>query len=232
MIAATLALLALSQPTPKYDPSVLQSIRDSSVRVQYKVKVGEHYFSNGEVHDKFRFASSSGTVVRADKDSFVVLTCSHGLYHGGKIVEKPYVVSLDGWFQYAKVLACDAGRDVAVLEVGWKDHPFKAVTVADGDTYGKGAAVIRCGHPDNRKRTLVDCSLTGERTSINRNAEHEAVELYPFAIKGDSGGGLFRASYGKLIGMTVSTTEDYTTSRAVTLKPILYTLKQAGVKLR
>lgn len=222
MITAILTLIALSQPTPKYDPSVLQSIRDSSVRVQFKVRTDD--FGN------YRLASSSGTVVDATKDSFTVLTCSHGLYdHGRKFPAYIIIGPVDSGVKYAgKVLADDRDRDVAVLSVSAPDHKFKLVKVA-AFAPKLTTPIIRCGFPKNTHRVIVSGTLL-RSVYINGRPEAKAWAATPAAVGGDSGGGVFTNS-GELVGVTVMS-DGLSEMTVSSHDSVQYILKQAGVRLR
>lgn len=216
-----LLTLAIGQPNKPVSAEVLQGIRDSSVRVQFSV-----HYADG----KMNTATSSGTVIEAGKDEFVVLTCSHGLYWNKRRQDKFNVRSMTGQDYPAVLITDDPARDVAVLRVRVKDHPFKPSAVAKSDEYKAKTDAIRIGYPRNKHRTIVRATLTGQLVWINNDEENEAATVNPAAIQGDSGGGLFRSSDGKLIGMTVMTTEGADESTAVTLKTIRYVLNKAGVK--
>lgn len=234
MVEYAVLALVLSQPVPKKGAdlaldAVVKSIKDSSVRVQFRVKTSTWRDHEGNPHDNFQEATSSGTVVQAGKDHFYVLTCAHGLYHQDQRLSKFTVQGpVNGGPTYrAKVLADCRKRDVAVLLVeDAKGHKFKTSLIGFDETYAKPVPVIRCGHPFNKNRVIVH-GTTRDKTYINGLPDAKAVSARPHAIQGDSGGGLFRTKDGRLVGVTVSSNEE--TMVAVSVPTIEYILKKAGV---
>ncbi len=220
----TPALEKLPNPNPPAVKAaaedIVQNIKDSSVRVQFRTG-GQNY----------KEATSSGTVVLIQKDRFYVLTCAHGLYEQGQRMPSFIVQgSRNGGPTYkGKVVADDRQRDVAVLVVEAASHKFKVSPVCLKETYATPVEMIRCGHPFNKNRMILQGTTRKGLAYINGLSEAQAVSARPHAIQGDSGGGIFRKSDGKLIGVTVSSDNDV--MMAATNKSIGYILDKAKIKV-
>lgn len=197
---------------------VVQSIKDSSVRVEVRTKD----IRTGKTCRKY----ACGTVIHADKGGFYVLTCAHGLYTlEGHCVPSAIVQGpVNGGTQYEGwVVAESHQRDVAVLKVSAEKHPFKASAVAWDGVWTK-LPIIRCGYPEGKYRYLVHGRLTGRTAILHNTPSAKAVGVWPDSVGGMSGGGVFRESDGKLLAVTSVVTH------AAALSSVEYILDKAKIK--
>lgn len=211
------AALAVSQSkSVPSESQVLRSVWDSSVRVDVRLPggVSEH---------------GSGTVVDVSRDAFVVLTCAHVLADSDRPGAKLSVLHMESNSRHPfRVLASCRKRDVAVLEVKAPGHKARASRVAFSEPYKAGSKLIRCGFPGSRVRQTVHCSVLSEKSYLGSEPEAKLVSATPAAAQGNSGGGLFRVSDGKLVGVTV--VSDAHTMGASALPSVHHILEKAGLK--
>lgn len=144
----------------------------------------------------------SGTVIRADKTGFYVLTCRHVTEYRGEIAPgKLEVITHAGAALAAKVAAYDSRADLALLRVAAAGADVAVAEVADADDYRPGAAVTKVGYPGGGARVVADGVIADyTNTSVADPRVVSTVATAP-SVSGDSGGGLFRGSDRKLVGV-------------------------------
>lgn len=209
-----LLTLVMSQPAPAVKVSyadVVQSIKDSAVRVQYTI---------GN-----RTVTSSGTVIAVGDGGFRVLTCAHGVPTDAAVRKSLTVKGLSGPSYAATVKVVDYRREVAVLNVLAKGHKFKASEIAWDETRAT-LPIIRVGYPHNKARYMVHGKAKDVGGYIGNLPTARLIEVQPLSIQGMSGGGVFRESDGKLIGVTSTVTS------AASLKCIEHVLTKSKVMVK
>ncbi len=92
-----------------------------------------------------------------------------------------------------------------------------------------GTPVFRCGYPAARIRELAEGKLLPGESYIGTEPDAKLVSAVPHANQGNSGGGLFRASDGKLIGVTVMS-DFRIRMEASRLESIHFILKKAKIQ--
>ncbi len=143
--------------------------------------------------------SGSGTVIARDDKGFTVLSCAHVVESGGKYGKGNLtVVTAKGKTYAAKLVRYDRERDLSVFRVETNKPDVIAATLAKTEKYDAGLKLVKYGHTGGgplRKTEgeAADYSTTsGGFTNLVATAECKS---------GDSGGGVFRASDGKFIGV-------------------------------
>lgn len=132
----------------------------------------------------------SGTVIRKDKKSFRVLTCSHVIRDGAT---RYTVTTVDGKQYACQVLIHSVTCDLALLEsTAPASEAVQSVKLADkGWKYHAGRTVTKVGYPRAGPRVIrsgkVLPFVSGSTTHPDVVSTVASVE----AISGDSGGGLF-----------------------------------------
>lgn len=145
----------------------------------------------------------SGTVVKVEPGRMLVVTCDHVVGRGPATI---VVTTCDGVKHAAKLVASRPSRDLALLEIRLSG-PTKAqaATLATGESYQEGTATFRVGYPGGQsKARVVPGELTHHRLGDPRHPGWESVNSTVPAASGHSGGGLFRASDGAMIGVVHS----------------------------
>lgn len=170
---------------------------DATVRTTHTVSV-----RRGE----WAIQSGSGTVVGKTGGGFLVLSCAHvvefeGRYGKGELV----VTTRKGKDCKAKLLAWDAKRDLSLMEVTAKGADVEVALLADDEGYAKGEAVFKCGYPGGGRFRKGEGKIL--RLTETNDGYLNLLADAPSA-SGDSGGGVYRSSDGRLIGVLWGGRED------------------------
>lgn len=151
----------------------------------------------------------SGTVVKVEKDRFWVLTCEHCIRsdepgeHGLKIM-------LPSGMKYpADVLAYDAKKDLALVEVRANDARVSAAKLSDKNV-GLGTAVVKVGWGTGSRKEDVGVTTVHTETEGYQNVLADVK-----STNGDSGGGLFHKADGTLVGVVWGGRDDGLRARQV-----------------
>lgn len=173
-----------------------------------------------------RTGQGSGTVIRRDKDKFYVLTCSHVAEPAARYSQ---LVVVHGAKAFpAKLLVYCPVRDLALLECQGVTDAVPA-TVAKADSYVAGTPLFRCGYPKAGPRKVVRGRVLPVRAHAGGHPLVKLLTATPPSISGDSGGGVFRASDGQLIGVNYAS-DGHTSMTAARLESIWKLLNYSGVK--
>lgn len=172
----------------------------------------------------------SGTVVARDRKGFWVLTCRHCLEAGGACS----VVLQDGTTLPAEYRKYYHDHDLALLHVdvaGKGDCPVEVAPLDKCDECAAGEGCVKCGHPGGGPLSVLRGPVHRTDARIRPCAQHpNGSDTWVLKIScrsGDSGGGLYRAATGTLIGVVWGS--DGATSSAVPAADVRYFLKASGV---
>lgn len=172
----------------------------------------------------------SGTVVRADASKLVVLSCAHVCRHESGAAGRLTVMTHDGRWHPAKVLAVDPDADLSLMEVTLGAPCEVAVAkVAAGEGYKPKLAVVKVGFPLGGRRHVGRGEVLDVTSHHVRRPEVVVTVASAKARSGDSGGGLFRESDHALVGVVWGGREDGL--RASRLADIQALLRKAKLKL-
>lgn len=135
----------------------------------------------------------SGTLVEADAQRGVVLTCAHLFSQGtGEVT----VLLADGRRCEARLLTADRAWDLAALQIA---QPQAAAVTIAAEPPRPGEALSSCGYgPDGRYWCNRGQALGYVRTSTT--SSYETLELSGSARDGDSGGPVFNQR-GELVAV-------------------------------
>lgn len=141
-------------------------------------------------------AKSSGSGVIVSEDGYIV-TCSHVIDGASKI----YVYLDDGTSSEAKLVGVDNLNDLAVIKIEGSGYPH--AEFGDSSTLRVGESVFAIG---NALGQLSNTYTRGVISGLDRNLKVNSKEMTLLQTDaavnhGNSGGGLFRASDGTLIGI-------------------------------
>lgn len=141
-------------------------------------------------------AKSSGSGVIISQDGYIV-TCNHVIDGASKI----YVYLDDGTSSEAKLVGVDSLNDLAVIKMDGSDYPF--AVMGDSGSLRVGESVFAIGNALGQlSNTYTRGVISGldRNMSVNRR-EMTLLQTDAAVNQGNSGGGLFRASDGALIGI-------------------------------
>lgn len=145
----------------------------------------------------FRAAYSRGSGVLIRKDG-VLLTAAH-VVRGTSIAK---IMDVNGTHYRAAVLARDPDKDLALLKIiPTPLHPFAAAKISKKRPFGW--PVYAVGNPKVVSRAIT----VGVLTAID--PEYRRLWSDAMLDNGSSGGGLFDATNGKLISITVERFNSY-----------------------
>jgi serine protease Do len=139
-----------------------------------------------------RFGAGAGIVWRKDG---IILTNSHVVNR-----RAPRVILADNSEYTARVLAKDAARDLAVLQID--AHDLLAVQMADSDELRVGELVFAVGHPWGQ-RGYVTAGIVSGLSEVEVRGTHQTVRVIrtdASLAPGNSGGPLINAR-GQVIGI-------------------------------
>jgi len=139
--------------------------------------------------------NGSGTVVAAGAGGVRVLTCRH-VVEGATAVT---VTAHDGRVHRATVAAVDGRADLALLRLT-QAADLPAARLAGDDPLDRGTAVVKSGHPGAGHRVEGRGRVVGHSWAVGDPTNRSAIADTP-SVGGDSGGGLFRAADGRLVGV-------------------------------
>ncbi len=150
--------------------------------------------------DQSMVQCGSGTVVRVDQGSFYVLTCSHVVSIKKVVGTGKTEVLLSDKQKYAgKILGYDVNRDLSLIRCDYATGIVPAKFADDEPAFE--TPIVISGYPNGREHALRfgkimnDCSFSKADPTV----KHMIVQ--PQVIFGDSGGGVFRRSDGRQIGV-------------------------------
>jgi S1-C subfamily serine protease len=148
----------------------------------------------------------SGVVIH---ENGYILTAAH-VVDGEKKIEFAYEDDAGSETRYpAAVVAIDREYDLAVIKV---EHRFEhVVTLDDPANLNPGDSVYNLGYPYMCAKTVVRGHIMSLRVNISIPAEKtrvpNAVIVDMLIAPGDSGGGLFSESDGRLVGLMIGIIE-------------------------
>lgn len=137
----------------------------------------------------------SGTAVARDGNYVLVLTCQHlfGDGQGQLVATTPAGQSFEAQF-----LGVDqTGADLAAVAIKDTQNVVPVAEIADPGTTPAGTPVYAVGYPGGDRQEIRSGTYSSPRMGITYTAD-----LSP--EQGMSGGGMFRAADGKLIGVTIT----------------------------
>lgn len=141
----------------------------------------------------------SGTIIKTDNVSFHVLTCSHCVKDGTR-TGKSKIILQDNRAYPATIIKVDKDRDLCLLKADFKIE-IKPSKFAD-DLCVPGTEIRVSGFSKGRFYSLRAGTITNDFGWVTLG---EAKIIHPIlkvnATDGDSGGGVFRVSDGKQIGV-------------------------------
>ena len=140
--------------------------------------------------------AGSGSGVIVSEDGYI-LTCNHVIEGADKV----YVYLNDGREYEAEIIGFDGITDLAVVKINASGLPF--ATLGNSSTLRIGEGVYAIG---NALGELSNTYTSGSISGLDRTIEIEGQRMNLLQTdaainKGNSGGGLFRASDGTLIGI-------------------------------
>lgn len=203
-IAISLLLLFMAATAAAADifPSVPKKMIASTHRlvVDYKSKEGtvfEHGaavavdLSKRGIPGKNFLLTAEHCVARADKDNVLVE------------IQRPGKSSV--WTK-AKVIARDAEMDIAIIatEVDLPD----SIEIADDDSLDIGDAVIAIGSPKGQSIASTMGFLSDKGQELTDKKTRNFWQASMAVYHGNSGGGLFDANRGKLVGIVTAIVVD------------------------
>ena len=139
--------------------------------------------------------NGSGTVVSSGAAGIRVLTCRH-VVEGATAVT---VTAHDGTVYRAAVAAVDGRADLALVRLQ-ATPPLPAARLAGDDPLDRGTAVVKSGHPGAGRRVEGRGRVVGHSWAVGDPTNRSAIADTP-SVGGDSGGGLYRAADGHLVGV-------------------------------
>ncbi len=183
--AAGLGLLACAAPMPRPKSEVIQRLLPSSVQLTAERR-------------GTRVRAASGVVIHAAAapDRSLVLTTRHALR--GLDDPELYVAPRGGTRRRATVLAVSPDADLALLQVDGVVLP--PVSLGDEGRLGDDVWVV--AYPWGRRLTLVGGVVSQvEPTTEGEGAQGPTLMIDASVSYGASGGGVFDAATGRLIGL-------------------------------
>lgn len=140
----------------------------------------------------------SGTVIYCDRTGYLVLTCYHVVSPNkeGKLLAR----EVDGEWKSAEVASRWQRHDLATIYVKDPKHHTRAAAIAKKEDYPEGLKVRKCGYPLAGARHSADGRSTG-KMFMGPDTSWISFTCFLNTRSGDSGGGLFRLSDRKLIGV-------------------------------
>ncbi|PQO31744.1 trypsin-like peptidase domain-containing protein [Blastopirellula marina] len=180
-----------------------------------------------KVTDPDGHSYGSGTVVHAQGNEALVLTCAHLFRDSqgeGPLEVITYQDSEQGTVVPGKVIVFDLDRDVALVAIGTRSpiQPMPIGSANHGVEVGQPAFSVGCdnGGPRNLYPTRIN--------SLNRYVGHDNVQAAGAPTVGRSGGGLFSAD-GQLIGVCNAADDKDNEGIYAALPTIHAVIQQAGL---
>lgn len=143
-----------------------------------------------------RIMIGSGTIIEAKESYFYVLTCAHCVEPKVKIK----IVLQDGRSYPATSIKSDTNRDMCLLKSDFKIN-IKPAEIANDEKYSTNTQIIISGFPKGGTYSQRTGFITGEVGISTKDRSIKHPILNGQATSGDSGGGIFRRSNGKQIGI-------------------------------
>lgn len=141
----------------------------------------------------------SGTVIQRDAGGFTVLSCAHVVEHRGKYGRGKLTVSTAGGKTYpAKLLRYDRDRDLSVMRVEANDADVGVALLARQEAYAPGLRLVKYGHAGGGDLRASEGVASRESSTSNG---YKNLIATAESSSGDSGGGVYRKSDARLIGV-------------------------------
>lgn len=156
-----------------------------------KKKIAPKTFKSG-------YRTGSGIVIRSDG---VILTAAH-IVRGTSLAR---IKDIDGTVYRAAVLARDEEGDLALLKIV-PTYPYRFKPIKLSKQRPCGWPVYAIGNPAGFSRAVTSGIIT------TYDIDYDRLVSDAYANPGSSGGGLFDATNGKLLGVVVQTHESYSAS--------------------
>ncbi len=143
--------------------------------------------------------NGSGTVIARDARGFTVLSCAHVIESGGRYGKGDLTLTTYRGKTYAaKVLAYDRAADLSLMRVEAKDADVEVAVLAESEKYRPGLKLVKYGHPGGERLVRAEGVAADYSTESNGHTNLVATAV---SRSGDSGGGVYRLSDRKFIGV-------------------------------
>ncbi|MHB8146989.1 MAG: S1C family serine protease [Vulcanimicrobiaceae bacterium] len=189
-VACLSALLSACAPRYSDDRMVaaVRALEPSVVMLAMRLPPEHH----GDAYD---LAYASGTVIASGAWGSDILTVQHavnGAWH-------MYVTIGNKRKVPGKVIALDAKRDIALVRVAQPDLPIAHLGSTSGLSLQIGRSVALMGYPipDELAGRLSASLVAGTLSAVHKNAMEISLPIVP----GESGGPVFLADTGEIIGV-------------------------------
>ena len=189
-IAGMLALLCACAPRYTDDRTVaaVRALSPSVVMLAMRLPPEHH-------NDAYDVAYATGTIVASGSWGSDILTVQHavnGAWHMYVTIGNKRVVP-------GKVVALDAKRDIALVRIPQPDLPIAQLGSSHGLWSQRGRAVALMGYPipDELEGGLETSLVVGTLSAVRRSALELSLPIVP----GESGGPVFLADTGEIIGV-------------------------------
>lgn len=189
---------------------------------EYLTKVSTRVIHNVKEKDGGIFtASGTGTIIRADKNGFDVLTCAHIFKHEEGYASGKIRVEIHDESSYrAKLIHYSEATDLALLRVTKTGLNLESAKIGKKESFPSDLRVMRYGYPGGQPsfaegKVLPVRSRTGQYDSICTTVDSGF---------GNSGAGLFRKEDRQLVGVMWGSLENV--SRCTQLKDVQDFLKE------
>lgn len=199
LLPAMVAVALTQQPLPPAKEKGNAWAEAAAVRIEHHVT---------ESPSSTLIQGGSGSTVHRDEHggAFYVLTCRHNFEtRDGKFAAGTITVWQGGKkYRSVKVVAGDRPRDLALLRVKSADR-VPVAEVAQDEAYRAGTGYVTCGWPAWKKATLEGKCLDWFTTT---QEGHKSFASSIPAAQGASGGGVYRLSDRKLVGVLRGGTQE------------------------
>lgn len=170
-----------------------ENISKSTVKTVYTVTTKKCYITHCETQTLSYYGS--GTVIKQENGCSYIISCSHTLPGIGTL----NIQTWDGKLYSGEILFKDVDYDLSILKINTPINAC-AVQLGDNETYGIETIIYKSGYPKGLKNIVAHGYCANQLMRANGSPLLSFAGM-PDAISGDSGGGVHRASDGRLIGV-------------------------------
>lgn len=183
----------LSDNVEKVKPSVVMVFAETN-RSELPFTGGEYILMNNKV-----FSKGTGFIVTEDG---YILTANHVVKEAKDKIQVNVIK--DNRFEpyKAKLISCNNAADIALLKINGNGFPH--VSFGDYDKFKEGIEIGFIGFPLNMYLPITNNGIISGKGKFQYEKDENAIDVYTinaFVNRGNSGGPVFSADTGEVIGI-------------------------------